>query len=176
MPLMPMLHRAALRFTHCPDLAADLVQESLLRAYRGFDGFQPGTHFKAWLFKILYSTFVNSYHKVRREAMVTSLEGLEERFEKTLEVPDWDAYREVLRSAEPTWSAAVVRAVEALPEPYRVAVLLVDVEELSYEEAASVAGCKLGTLRSRLFRARRALALDLAEHAREQGYPRESGT
>ncbi len=156
--------------TRNPDAAADLLQESFLRAYRSFGTFQPGTNLKAWLFKVMYSVFVNAYHKRKREAIVTSLEGLEERFDRALQIPDEKAYQDVLRAPEPEWSPAVVRAVEALPEPYRIAVVLVDVEELSYEEAASVADCKLGTLRSRLFRARRALALELRGHAREHGY------
>ena len=156
--------------TRSPDAAADLLQESFLRAYRSFDSFQPGTNGKAWLFKVMYSVFVNAYRKRKREASMTSLEGLEERFDRALQIPDAKAYQELLRAPEPEWSPAVARAVEALPEPYRIAVILVDVEELSYEEAASVADCKLGTLRSRLFRARRALALELRGHAREQGY------
>lgn len=158
-----------MRFTRHEDDARDLLQETFLRAYRSFDSFEPGTNAKAWLFKIMYSVFVNAYRKRRRTPTVMSLEALEERYERVLEIPDHDAYRAVLQSVEPRWSADVADALEALPEPFRVAVVLVDVEELSYEDAASVAGCPIGTLRSRLFRGRRALAVALHERARQRG-------
>ena len=170
LPLLGPLYGAAVRMTD-RERAADLVQETCLRAYRTFANFTPGTNAKAWLFTIMYSVFVNTYRKSQREPKVVSLDELEARFERTLDVPDATAHLEILRNPELEWrGSAAEQALRRLPEEFRLAVLLVDVEELSYEEAAAVAACPLGTLRSRLFRARKMLWLELQEYARKLGY------
>jgi len=160
------VYNAAYRFTRREEDARDLTQETMLRAYRGFDRYTPGTNARAWLLKILYGEFVNRYHAARREP-TASLDQLEER---SLEV----ATSPTVQNREPrlpsTWTDAVIfDAVASLPDPFRETILLVDVEELTYEEAAYVMGCAVGTVRSRLFRARRALAVALGSYAREQG-------
>jgi RNA polymerase sigma-70 factor, ECF subfamily len=169
LPHMQRLYGAALRWTRKPEDASDLVQETYLRAYRTFDGFTPGTNCKAWLFTILYSVFVNRHHHDERRPRTVSVEDLE----NVLPWPEGESEREIaiLRERDPWAGSEKAReALDRLPAPYRVAVELVDVEELSYEEAAAALDCPIGTLRSRLFRARRLLYEELKEHARKAGY------
>ncbi len=173
MPCVDALRGTALRLTRSPEDAADLVQETFLRAYRTFSNFTPGTNGKAWLFTIMYSIFVNAYRKGRREPETVSLDELETRFERSLELPDWRAHLEVLQNPNLNLKGSEVeQALERLPESFRLAVLLVDVEDLSYEEAATVTQVPVGTLRSRLFRGRKMLALELSDYARRMGYLR----
>ncbi len=162
-PFLTAAYNFAARLTRRPEDARDLVQETYLRAYRTFGNFQQGTNCRAWLFTILYSIFVNRYRKERREPKTVSVEELEERFHQVLTADD--------AVGTPDWTDPEVEAALAeLPESFRSAVLLVDVEALTYEEAAGALHCPVGTLRSRLFRARKALSLSLREHARRAGY------
>ena len=171
---MKSAYNVALRLTRRPDDARDLVQETYLRAYRTFDNFRPGTNCKAWLFTILYSIFVNRYHKERREPTLLSVEELEARFDGAVrgEVPGGPV-------AEPaqfgTWTDSEVEAAIAeLPESFRATVLLVDVEELTYEETAAALDCPVGTVRSRLSRARKLLYVALHDAARRRGYLKDT--
>lgn len=171
LPFMGVLYRTALRLTHRPEDASDLLQETYLRAYRGFDGFAPGTNCKAWLFAVLYSVFVNRYRKSQREPKAVSIEELEQRYHVWLTARDGGDPVLVAEAAAGRWAAREVEeALRRLPESFRSAVLLVDVEELSYEEAAAALECPVGTLRSRLFRARRLLFATLQEYARQTGH------
>ena len=171
MPCMNALYGKALHLTRSPEDAGDLMQETFLRAYRTFANFVEGTNAKAWLFTILYSIFINRYHKARREPDTVSMDELEESYRRALADPHWDEEFAALADAEVDWQGPEVRlALGKLPEEFRTAVLLVDVEELSYEEAAAVLNCPVGTLRSRLFRARRVLFVELREYARKTGY------
>lgn len=174
MPCLDALHGTALRLTRRPEDAADLVQETFLRAYRTFSNFTPGTNGKAWLFTIMYSIFVNAYRKGQREPDTVSIQELEARFERSLEIPDWKAHLEILQNPnlDPK-NSEVEQALQRLPESFRLAILLVDVEEMSYEEAAGVTQCPVGTLRSRLSRGRKMLALELSDYARRMGYVRQ---
>jgi RNA polymerase sigma-70 factor (ECF subfamily) len=168
-PLLPQLYGFAVRLSRNPETARDLVQEASLRAYRTFSGFEPGTNGRAWLFTILYSVFVNAYRKAAREPVV-SMEEMEARFERRLEPPDWEAYREIIDNPGLTWGPSEVeQALARLPDGFRTAVMLVDVEELTYEEASEVMDCPVGTLRSRLFRGRKLLASELQDYARSRG-------
>jgi RNA polymerase sigma-70 factor (ECF subfamily) len=170
LPLLSAVYAYGIRLSRNADTARDLVQETYLRAYRTFDNFRAGTNCKAWLFTILYSIFVNRYHKKRREPKMVSLDQIEERFRRSLE-----AAKAVPPAVSSTWSDPDIEAaLDALPESFRATVLLVDVEELSYEEAAGALKCPLGTVRSRLNRARRLLYCALEEHARRIGYLRET--
>lgn len=170
LPLSTALFGFAVRLTRDRDRAADLVQDAFLRAYRTFDSFRPGTNAKAWLFQITYSVFVNDYHTQRRRPSVVSMDEWEQRYQQTLEIADWEACRAVLENpALERRPGEVAQAVASLPEDYRNALLLVDVDELSYEEAAEVMACPLGTLRSRLHRARKLLAIELQDYARRMG-------
>jgi len=170
MPLLGAVHRLARRLAQGPADAADLLQDAMLRAYRGFDGFVPGTNRKAWLLKITYSVFVNRYRLSRREPEPLPDEELERRFEQAVGMHgEPDALDRLDRGAWGT-GAEVDTALRQLPEPFLSAVLLVDLEELTYEEAAAVLECPVGTVRSRLFRARKHLFAALQGYARERGY------
>ena len=162
------VYNAAYRLTRNPDKARDLAQDTMLRAFRAFNTFSAGTNARAWLLKIAYSVFINQYHHDRRRPQTQSIDELEtER--------GFEAASPAALMADPWqpqgWSEPVVTAaLEALPDDFRTAVLLVDVEELSYEEAAAAMDCAVGTVRSRLFRARRLLAASLTDLARTQGH------
>lgn len=174
-PLLPQLYGFAVRLARDRDTARDLVQEASLRAYRTFSSFKPGTNGRAWLFTILYSVFVNAYRKAEREPVV-SIQDLEERFDRRLEAPDWNAYRAIIDNPALDWGPSEVgEALERLPDAFKTAVVLVDVHELSYEEAAVVMSCPVGTLRSRLFRGRKLLASELQDYARSRGLVAKRG-
>ena len=171
LPFMDALYNKGLFLTHSPQDASDLVQETYLRAYRTFANFRPGTNCKAWLFTILYSIFVNQYRKTQREPDTVSMDALEEMFQQTLASADWEAEFDALAGSAMDWQGPEVRAaLGKLPESFRAAVLLADVEGLTYEEAAAVLDCPVGTLRSRLFRARKILFLELRDYARKTGF------
>jgi len=165
LPLLPAAYRFARRLAGSDADAMDLVQEAYLRAFRTRDAFTPGTNARAWLFQILYSVFVNTYRSSRREPTVVSLDTPDELAAPAADDPAADS----LRCSAPEVEAAF----GALPEPYRSAVALVDLEELSYEEAAAALSCPVGTLRSRLFRGRRQLAASLRDYALRSGYLKE---
>ncbi|MCI0349857.1 MAG: sigma-70 family RNA polymerase sigma factor [Acidobacteriales bacterium] len=169
---MPSIYGAAWRLLHNEQDAADLVQETYLRAFRTFPSFRPGTNCKAWLFTILYSIFINRYHQQRRRPSLVALDELGDT------VADPSAPVEFARLLDDRtiqWEdAEVSAALKQLPDEFRLTVLLVDVEGLTYEEAAASLQCPVGTVRSRLARARRALFESLREYARERGLlPRE---
>jgi RNA polymerase sigma-70 factor (ECF subfamily) len=173
LPFIGALHNKALHLTRRPEDARDMVQETYLRAYRTFSSFKDGTNCKAWLFTILYSIFVNKYRKEQGEPDTVSIDELEERFHRTLADRDWETNFTALRSELDWQEPEVNHALAKLPEDFRSAVLLVDVEGFTYEEAAAVLDCPVGTLRSRLFRARRMLFLELNDYARRMGFLRK---
>jgi RNA polymerase sigma-70 factor (ECF subfamily) len=170
------LYRTALRMTRNPQDAEDLVQETYLRAYRFFDQFQPGTNLRAWLFKILTNSYINTYRKASAEPKNTSLEDTEEfslyhQMAREMQTGslDWDVEAQVLdRFAE----ADIREAIEKLPEAFRMTVLLADVEGFSYKDIAEITGVSKGTVMSRLFRGRRLLQKALWERARAAGFAR----
>lgn len=173
LPFIGALYNRALYLTGRPEDAADMVQETYLRAYRTFSSFKEGTNCKAWLFTILFSIFVNKYRKEQREPETISIEEMEETFHRTLVDRDWETKFTALTGAEIEWNAPEVsQALAKLPEDFRSALLLVDVEGLTYEEAAAALDCPVGTLRSRLFRARRMLFLELYDYAQRMGFIR----
>ncbi|CAN5434157.1 sigma-70 family RNA polymerase sigma factor [soil metagenome] len=171
LPFTKSIYNTALRLTHRPEDASDLVQETCLRAYRTFSNFTPGTNCKAWLFTIMYSVFVNRYRKEQREPKSVSIEELEEKFHRSLAAAEWDSH---LAPNPVEMGTEVDRALNQLPESFRLTVLLVDVEEMTYEEAAAILNCPVGTVRSRLFRARKLLFLELQQYAGEKGYARSA--
>lgn len=151
--------------TRDSEAARDAVQEALLRAFRTFGNFREGTNAKAWLFTILHTVLRNRRRKeeVERRALAAGTEDT--RFDETLAAAPQPV---------PWPGAEIEEALGRLPVEYREALLLVDVEELTYEEAASVADCPVGTLRSRLHRGRRALYVELEDHARRMGLLKRS--
>ena len=174
LPFMDALYKQALHLTRHPEDAGDMVQETYLRAYRTFSSFKEGTNCKAWLFTILYSVFVNKYRKEQSQPDTISIDELEEKFHRTLADRDWETDFAALTRSELDWKGPEVnQALAELPEDFRSAVLLVDVEGFTYEEAAAALDCPVGTLRSRLFRARRMLFLQLHDYARKMGFIRK---
>jgi len=173
LPFMDALYNQALRLTRHSEDASDIVQETYLRAYRTFANFKEGTNCKAWLFTILYSIFVNKYRKHQREVDTVSIEELEQTFHRTLTDDDWEKKFVALTRSELDWQEPELnQALAKLPEDFRSAVLLVDVQGFTYEEAAAALECSVGTLRSRLFRGRRMLFLELGDYARKIGFIR----
>jgi RNA polymerase sigma-70 factor (ECF subfamily) len=170
LPLLSAVYAYGIRLSRNAETARDLVQETYLRAYRTFDNFRPGTNCKAWLFRILYSIFVNRYWKRQREPKTVPLEEIENRFQATLQAND-DIRTD---GRNPIWTDRDVEAaLDGLPEAFRATVILVDIEDFTYEEAAAAMNCPVGTVRSRLCRARKMLFVTLHEHARRAGYLKE---
>ena len=170
-PFMDQLYAAAMRMTRNPSDAGDLVQETYAKAYAAFSGFQQGTNLKAWLYRILTNTFINSYRKNQRQPYQGAIDDLE----------DWQlGSAESLTQGRTTRSAEaeaidhlpdsdVKEALQSIPEDFRLAVYLADVEGFSYQEIADIMKTPVGTVMSRLHRGRRMLRELLAEYARERG-------
>jgi RNA polymerase sigma-70 factor (ECF subfamily) len=173
MPYLDGMYAAAYRLTRNAADAEDLIQETFLRAYRGFHQFEPGTNLKAWLYRILMNTFINMYRKKQREPQTISED----------EVEDWYLYSKIVGGgAEPSAEAQVLEklpdedvqeALMSLPEQFRTAVLLADVEGFSYKEIADIMDVPIGTVMSRLHRGRKALEKRLWEVVKERGLVRE---
>ena len=155
MPYMSALYAAALRMTRNPSDAEDLVQETFLRAYRGFDGFHEGTNLKAWLYKILTNTFINQYRAKKRRPEQVDLDDVEDFyiFRRLGGLEAADATRtpeaEVLEGIP---DSEVKEALESIPEQFRMAVILADVEGFSYKEIADILDVPIGTVMSRIHR------------------------
>jgi RNA polymerase sigma-70 factor (ECF subfamily) len=172
MPLMGSLYTAALRMTRNPADAEDLVQETYLRAYRGFGGYQDGTNLKAWLYRILTNTYINSYRAKQRRPEESDLGEVEDLY-LYRRLGGLEAAR-TGRSAEDelmdSFSEAEVKgAIESLPENFRLVVLLADVEGFAYKEIAEILDIPIGTVMSRLHRGRKALQKALWEYAVTHG-------
>ena len=177
LPLLDSLYGAALRMTRNPQDAEDLVQETMLRAYRAFDRFEAGTNLKAWLFRILTNAYINTYRKRQREPQKVSAD----------EVEEFDLYRE-LKNHDTQFEATpesivlnslvdsdIIDAIDDLPEQFRLAVILSDIEGFSYAEMAEIMDVPMGTVMSRLHRGRKALQKRLWELARDRGIVKGSG-
>jgi RNA polymerase sigma-70 factor (ECF subfamily) len=172
-PLLREMYGAALRMTRNPADAEDLVQETYLRAFRAFHTFQEGTNLRAWLYRILTNAYINTYRKRQREPQTISDD----------EIEDWYLYEKLGgQAAEPSAEAEVLErlpvqdvqdALASLPEQFRLAVLLADVEGFSYKEIAEILDVPMGTVMSRLHRGRRALERRLWEVTRERGLVRD---
>jgi RNA polymerase sigma-70 factor (ECF subfamily) len=158
-----VLQEAARRLTGSSDEASDLVQDAVMRAWTFWDRFEPGSNARAWLHRILMNTFINAYRKQRRERDLFRAAGEESRRDAHSAADLFDASRDGL-------SDEVGAALAALPPEFRAVVELVDLGDLSYREVASQLGCPIGTVMSRLHRARKQLQESLAEYAREEGF------
>ncbi len=169
---MGSLYTAALRMTRNPADAEDLVQETYLKAYRAFNTFQEGTNLKAWLYKILTNTFINSYRSRKRRPEQSELDDVEDLYlyrrlgGLEAAAAGRSAEEEVLDSFT---DAEVKDALESLPEQFRLAVLLADVEGFSYKEIAGILDVPIGTVMSRLHRGRKALQKALLDFGMTRG-------
>lgn len=171
LPLREELRKAALKLTRLSESAEDLVQETLLHAYRGFAQFKRGTNLKAWLMRIMLNLFISHYRHQQRTVATVSLEGLLEDLELIEE--NSDLLLDEAVSPEEIVMAKVMddevaKALECLPEPFREVVILCDIEGLSYAEVAKALGIPIGTVRSRLSRAREALRHLLWDYAKKR--------
>ena len=167
---MNQLYAAALRYTRDPDDAQDLVQDTYAKAYTSFHQFEPGTNLKAWLYRVLTTTFINTYRKDQRRPQTTDNE-----------VEDWQLAASASHTSDQGKSAEdialenlpdsdIKRALHEIPEEFRIAVYLADVEGFSYKEIAEIVDVPAGTVMSRLHRGRKQLREKLTEYARELGY------
>jgi RNA polymerase sigma-70 factor (ECF subfamily) len=170
LPFLDQLYSAAMRMTRNPQDAEDLVQETFAKAYAAFHQFQEGTNLKAWLYRILTNTFINNYRKKQREPQPSLTEDVE----------DWQLARAESHTSSGLKSAEmqalerlpdsdVKDALSKLPEDFRLAVYLADVEGFPYKEIAEIMDTPIGTVMSRLHRGRRQLRAMLTDYARQRG-------
>lgn len=171
LPFIDQLYAAGLRMTKNPADAQDLVQETFAKAFGAFRQFQQGTNLKAWLYRILTNTFINSYRKKQREPYQSAIDELEDwqlgGAESTTATSSRSAEAEAIDHLPDT---AVKEALQAIPEDFRLAVYFADVEGFSYQEIADIMKTPVGTVMSRLHRGRRMLRERLTDYARERGY------
>lgn len=171
------LYAAALRYTKNPTDAEDLVQDTYAKAFVSFHQFEDGTNLKAWLYRILTTTFINNYRKDQRRPLQSN----------GGEVEDWQLYDAASHTSDQGRSAEdevldniadvdIKSALAAMPEEFRMAVYLADVEGFSYKEIADIVGVPTGTVMSRLHRGRKLLRESLADYAKERGFVKSSST
>jgi RNA polymerase sigma-70 factor, ECF subfamily len=174
LPHLDALYRVALRLTGDPSQAEDLVQDTMLKAYRSWRQYRPGTNAKGWLLTILRNTFINDYRRRKHEPVAMDLELAEPHaLDRSIQEvdPEGSFFAQIVDDK-------VIEAIDALPDEFREVLVLSDVEGMRYAEIAETLQIPVGTVKSRLFRARRQLQADLYAHAVEMGYiqPRESPT
>jgi RNA polymerase sigma-70 factor (ECF subfamily) len=167
---MNQLYAAAMRYTKNPEDAQDLVQDTYIKAYNSFHQFEPGTNLKAWLYRVLTTTFINTYRKDQRRPQTSESE-----------LEDWQIAEASSHTSDQGKSTEDVvlenlpdsdikNALAEIPEEFRMAVYLADVEGFSYKEIAEIVGVPAGTVMSRLHRGRKQLREKLTDYARERGY------
>lgn len=171
---MDQLYAAALRYTKNPEDARDLVQDTYLKAFNSFHQFEEGTNLRAWLYRVLTTTFINTYRKDQRRPQLASGEledwQLAEAQSHTSDLGK-SAEAEALENLP---DSDIKRALQEIPEEFRIAVYLADVEGFSYKEIADIVAVPAGTVMSRLHRGRKLLREKLADYAKELGYSTES--
>lgn len=168
-PHMDALYNFALRLTTDPNDAEDLVQDTIVKAYRFFSSYEKGTNAKAWMFRILKNSFINNYRKTSKKPSQVDYDEVSSYYEsiraERTETSDLEnlMFREMMDDDLST-------ALKRLPEDFRTVVLLCDVEGYTYEEIANMLDVPIGTIRSRLHRGRNLLKTELLEYAKKRGY------
>lgn len=166
LPQLDAVYRMALRLAGDEDQAADLTQETMLKAYRSWHQYKSGSNVRAWLLTILRHTFINQYRKAKRTGSTIDVDQIEgfTVFHNVMDVDPEGSFFDQIVDEE------VLRAIDRLPEEFREALVLSDVEQMTYAEIADITGAPIGTVKSRLFRARQALQKELYDYAVEMGY------
>lgn len=175
MPHADALLRTAVRMTRNPSDAEDLVQETYLKAYRFFDRFERGTNIRAWLFKIMTNLFINSYRDRAKRPEETSFDEMEDfsLYSKMAADTQKDGTNPEKELFDKLYGDEVQRALDRLPEEFKMVVMLNFVEGFSYQEIAEILGIELGTVKSRLHRGRKLLQKSLWEFAKKSGFAKE---
>ena len=177
LPYAHALYSYALRMARSPQDAEDLVQETFLKAYRSYDRFAEGTNLRAWLYRILTNTYFNQYHRRQTRPEDLSLDAVDDfyLFHKLLPEEAADPYMisAEAKVVDSMLAEDVRRAIDLLPDQYRVPILLADLEGFSYKEIASMLEIPMGTVMSRLSRGRKGLQMALWEVAKKQGLATE---
>jgi RNA polymerase sigma-70 factor, ECF subfamily len=169
-PHLSHIYTAAFYLTQDDHEADDLVQETYLRAYRFFHKFEPGTNCRAWLLSIQRHLFINRYRQRKRQPKFVDWEKIDREYESfALDEEHTEKYNPERCFSSQIMGLDVEKALKGLPEEFRTAILLVDLQELNYEEAAKVMECPVGTVRSRLSRGRRLLQVALRNYAVQRG-------
>lgn len=168
LPHMDLMYRVALRLTGESAAAEDLVQDTVLKAFRAWDSFRQGTNARGWLLTILRNTFINDYRRRRRTPVQVDIDVAEQHaliYEESGHDPEGEYFHSLVDDR-------ILAAIDALPDEFRVVVVLSDVEGLGYAQIAETLGVPVGTVKSRLFRGRRLLQGTLREYAIEAGIVR----
>jgi RNA polymerase sigma-70 factor (ECF subfamily) len=168
-PHMDSLYNFALKMTRNSDDADDLIQETYLKSFRFFDKFEKGTNCKAWLFSIMKNTYINKYRKQSREPVKVDYDDIENFYEniKSSHVNSSHLEKELMDNL---LDDEVTEAIASLPDDFKTVIILCDLEGLTYEEIADFLDCPIGTVRSRLHRARKILFTKLYKYASDNGY------
>lgn len=169
LPHMNALYSFAVRLCRDRDDASDLLQETFLKGYRFFDKFESGTNCKAWLFRILKNTYINQYRKDKKEPDTIEYDTIEEFYDliRSESSESTDLQKRIFDNL---LDDEISIALDSLPESFRTAIILCDLEGMTYEEISEILECPIGTVRSRLHRARNILASKLIKYAKNRGY------
>ena len=169
LPHMNALYSFAVRLCRDRDDASDLLQETFLKGYRFFDKFESGTNCKAWLFRILKNTYINQYRKDKKEPDTIEYDTIEEFYDliRSESSESTDLQKRIFDNL---LDDEISIALDSLPESFRTAIILCDLEGMTYDEISEILECPIGTVRSRLHRARNILASKLIKYAKNRGY------
>ena len=168
-PHKDALYNFALKLTGGEDEADDLVQETYLKAFRFFDKFELGTNCKAWLFRIMKNSFINDYRKITKEPTKVDYEDIQNFYEK-VKAEEVQTEHLVSDSFSSVFDDEITEAIAELPADFQTIIILADIEGYAYEEIAEFMSCPIGTVRSRLHRARKLMYSKLHDYAEDKGY------